>query len=220
MRNTILLVAGQKGGGGKTTTAVNLAIWRKRQGRDVLLIDGDHQQSATTWARRRAELPDIDVRVPCVAVYGRTLANEVRNLASKYDDIVIDVAGHKSEEFLSAMGVAHRMLTPVRASQFDLDTMLEVDNLVAMMRAINPDLDARWFINQATTHAMAKESAIAATHELLADLPNLRPLTAYLCHRAAFEATGSGIVIDEAAASVSQKKGAIEFHKLAQEAWL
>lgn len=219
MHNTILLVAGEKGGDGKTTTAVNLAIWRKRQGRDVLLIDGDRQQSAVKWARRRAELEGIDARVPCVALYGRTLAAEVRNLASKYEDIVIDVAGHKSEEFISAMSIAHRMVTPLRPSQVCIDTIAEVDALIAMIRAVNPDLDACWFVNQAPTHATAKAAKLLATREALADFTNLRPLSAHLCLRTAFEDVGSGIVIDETPPSISQEKGIREFNQLAKEIW-
>lgn len=218
-KKTILLVGGQKGGGGKTTTAVSLAVLRKRQGRDVLLVDGDPQKSATTWTLRRSEIASADVRVPCIALYGRGLAQEVRSLAEKYDDIVIDVGGHKSEEFLSAMTVAHRLLTPVRASQFDLDTMVEVNGLVQMMRAANPNLDAAWFVNQAPAHPGPRVTAINGARGSLEDLTNLRPLQAYLCSRTAFELTGTGVVIDETPVSDSQRKGVWELKQLHKEVW-
>ena len=44
----ILTVGNTKGGVGKTTIAVNAAIVRAAAGRDVLLIDGDEQQTAIT----------------------------------------------------------------------------------------------------------------------------------------------------------------------------
>lgn len=218
-KNTILLVAGQKGGVGKTTAAVSLAMLRKRQGRDVLLIDADPQKSSTTWAMRRGDITGVDLRVPCIALYGRTLAKEVQGLAAKYDDIVIDVAGHKSEEFLSAMTIAHRLLTPVRASQFDLDTMVEVDDLVAMMQAINPALDATWFVNMAPTNPFSKSVAIADARRSLEDLTHLRPLQSYLSNRTAFEMTGAGLIIDETPPSASQQKGIAELKQLHQEVW-
>lgn len=214
----ILLIAGQKGGGGKTTTAVGLAFERKRQGRDVLLVDGDFQKSATKWAMRRAEL-GADVRVPCIALYGRTLADEVRGLSKKYEDIVIDVGGHKSEEFLSAMTVANRLITPVRASQFDLDTMVEVDALVQMIKAINGALDATWFVNMAPTNPASKVSALNGAMVSLEDLHNLRPLDTHICNRTAFELIGSGITISEAPKSNSQEKGVRELMRLFAEAW-
>jgi len=42
----ILTVGNIKGGVGKTTLAVNLAIIRANEGRDVLLVDGDEQGTA------------------------------------------------------------------------------------------------------------------------------------------------------------------------------
>ena len=51
----ILTVANTKGGVGKTTLAVNLAIAAVRAGRDVLLIDGDDQATALTFTNFRSE---------------------------------------------------------------------------------------------------------------------------------------------------------------------
>ena len=45
----IYAVVNTKGGVGKTTVAVHLATMLTRQGK-VLLIDGDPQQSAASWA--------------------------------------------------------------------------------------------------------------------------------------------------------------------------
>lgn len=51
----ILTVGNIKGGVGKTTLAVNLAIVRAAGGRDVLLVDGDEQRTALTFTDLRAE---------------------------------------------------------------------------------------------------------------------------------------------------------------------
>ena len=49
----ILTVGNIKGGVGKTTLALNLAIARAGEGYDVLLVDGDEQQTAITFTDLR-----------------------------------------------------------------------------------------------------------------------------------------------------------------------
>ena len=51
----IYTVGNTKGGVGKTTLAVNLAIARALVGRDVWLIDGDRQGTAQTAISIRAD---------------------------------------------------------------------------------------------------------------------------------------------------------------------
>ena len=51
----ILVIGNIKGGVGKTTIAVNMAIARSLEGKDVLLVDGDQQQTAMTFTEIRTE---------------------------------------------------------------------------------------------------------------------------------------------------------------------
>lgn len=51
----ILALAGQKGGAGKSTLAVCLAVEALARGQRVLLVDADPQGTARTWAEVAAE---------------------------------------------------------------------------------------------------------------------------------------------------------------------
>lgn len=51
----ILISGGTKGGSGKTTIATNLAIMRAAQGKDVLLVDADDQETASDFTILRNE---------------------------------------------------------------------------------------------------------------------------------------------------------------------
>lgn len=48
--NTILTISGQRGGSGKSITALNLAVSLSLYERKVLLVDGDPQGCATEWS--------------------------------------------------------------------------------------------------------------------------------------------------------------------------
>ena len=88
----ILTVGNVKGGVGKTTLAVNIAITRALAGRDVLLVDGDEQGTAAAFTDLRAGALGA-AGYTAVILQGAALRTQVRQLAPKYDDVVIDVGG-------------------------------------------------------------------------------------------------------------------------------
>lgn len=167
----ITLIGGEKGGTGKTTLATNLAALRAAAGSDVLLVDTDRQGSASFWGALRdgeTALPPV----PCVQVFGKTVARQVADLAGRYADVVVDAGGRDSVELRSAMVAADRLFIPVQASQFDVWTLERMDELVGQARAINDGLAAFVVINRASTHPRVTEAEEAA--DLLADFENLQ----------------------------------------------
>src|SRR5574337_960437 len=112
----IVLVGGEKGGTGKTTLATNLAALRAIAGSDVLLVDTDSQGSASIWAQIREE-EHVKPAITCVSMRGRGVAAEIRKLAPRFKDIVIDSGGRDSVELRQAMLTARVMVVPARPSQ-------------------------------------------------------------------------------------------------------
>ncbi|MDD5494472.1 MAG: AAA family ATPase [Dehalococcoidia bacterium] len=163
-------MGGEKGGTGKTTLATNLAAMRSLAGRDVLLIDTDPQGSANYWAQNRDEW-EVKPRVACVQKFGKGLPAEVKDLAKRYQDIIIDAGGRDSVELRAALVVAKRAYIPIQPSQFDIWTLNRMDELIETSKGFNPDLQAWVIISRSSTNPSVHESD--DTMEIMGDFPNL-----------------------------------------------
>ncbi len=191
----IILIGGEKGGTGKTTLATNLAAMRALAGHDVLLIDSDPQGSANYWAQNRDEL-SIQPRVACVQKFGKSLAMEVKDLALRYQDIILDAGGRDSVELRSALIVVDKVYLPIQPSQFDVWTLNSMNALVETAKGFNPTLQAKVIISRASTNPSVQESE--ETRKLLTDFPNLEPLELIIRDRIAYrKAAKEGLAVTE-----------------------
>ena len=144
-----IVAGGIKGGSGKTTLAANLAVMRSRQGRDVLLVDADDQQSASEFVSVRMEERDGDRSFTCVRLDGKAVRDQVQRLEDKYDDVIIDTGGRDTTSQRAALTIADLLLVPFGPRSLDIWTLERVEDLVEDARAVNPDLRAYAFINRA-----------------------------------------------------------------------
>lgn len=188
----ILTVGNIKGGVGKTTLAVNLAIARAAAGEDVLLIDGDEQRTAVTFTELRTEQLG-QPGYTAVSLQGAALRTQVRQLAAKYADIVIDVGGRDTGSLRAALTVSHLLLIPVQPRSFDIWAVDQVAELVAEAREINPHLQAVIVLNAADAQGRDNDDAAAALREV----PGLQMLGLAIGRRKAFPnaaAAGRGVL--------------------------
>lgn len=185
----IILIGGEKGGTGKTTIATNLAAMRAVAGRDVLLIDTDPQGSANYWAQSRDEL-NIMPRVACVQKFGKGLQAEVKDLAKRYQDIIIDAGGRDSVELRSAMVVANKAYIPIQPSQFDIWTLNQMETLMTTAKGFNTDLEAWVIISRSSTNPSVHESD--DTIEILNDFSSLKLASTGIKDRIAYRKAASG----------------------------
>jgi len=190
----IIVAGGIKGGSGKTTVATHLAVMRALQGRDVLLIDADDQETATDFTALRNERLPEGAGYTSIKLTGASVRTETLRLAKKYDDIVIDTGGRDTTSQRAALTVADKLIVPFVPRSFDVWTLEKVASLVEEMRAANPRLQAYVFLNRADPQGRDNDEAA----ELLREAGGLEYLDTPVGTRKAFgNAASQGLAVTE-----------------------
>ena len=142
----IIAVGNEKGGSGKSTTALHLAVYLLHQGHRVATIDVDsRQQTLTRYIRNRRTTLESGARsipmpkhVHLPTAWGDSIReNQVierdiftkalAGLRDEVDYIVIDTPGFDGNLARLAHGFADTLITPVNDSMIDLDVLARVD---------------------------------------------------------------------------------------------
>ena len=124
----ILAIVSQKGGVGKTTIAVHLAVAAAKNGYSVAVVDLDPQATAAQWADWRAETDPNPVVVAAPhARLGPTLKEAEK---AGVDLVIIDSPPAADSAAVAAAKAADLVLIPTRASAFDLHAIKTTAELV------------------------------------------------------------------------------------------
>jgi len=106
----------QKGGTGKTTLSLHLAVASEKVGKRAVVIDLDPQASSAEWKDSRKSDTPIVVPIPATRLPQAVQAARDGNA----DLVLIDTAPHSGDVALAAAEAADLVLIPCRAGILDL----------------------------------------------------------------------------------------------------
>lgn len=206
----IVLIGSQKGGCGKSTTAVNICADLAIKGHDVVLVDADRQCTSANWAMDRSANESLPV-VHCIQKY-ENIRDTLLDLDQRYEYVIVDAAGRDSRELRTGMTAAHILLVPFRPSQPDLDTLPNLQEIITQAKDLNPDLVVRGLITMAPTNPVVHEAEEA--REYLQDYPEIQLLSTIVRDRKVFrDAMSEGMGVVE----MDNEKASQEIQSLMQE---
>ena len=126
-----IVLATQKGGAGKSTLAISLALAAMRAGHNVRLIETDSQGTVSNWRRRRAySTPIVE---PIYAA--REVEQRLQSLGREgVTATIVDTAGGISAATVSAIRYADFCLIPTRPSIADIEATAATLSVVRAWR--------------------------------------------------------------------------------------
>lgn len=129
---TIAIIS-QKGGAGKTTLAVHLAVASAAAGKTTAIIDLDPQASSANWGdRRKNPLPVV------VSAHSTRLPQEMDNAREAgVEVLILDTAPHSDAVALAAARAADLVIVPCKPNILDIEA---VGNTIQLMKSTGTPL--------------------------------------------------------------------------------
>jgi chromosome partitioning protein len=174
---TIITIANQKGGCGKTTTTIQLAGGMAAAGYRVLVIDTDPQATAYLWGN--ADSLPFAVATVTEGALQRELTKRATD--NQTDVILVDCPPGMTNATFTAMRVANAAIVPIKVSGGDYKATHPFLEVLEQILPHNPALKVMAFINDRDNSRIAKQGREFAI-QTFAKYPNVRVLESEVSH--------------------------------------
>ncbi|MDY6994595.1 MAG: ParA family protein [Pseudomonadota bacterium] len=150
--NTIACI-NQKGGTGKTTLAISIAITLAHQGQRVLLLDADYQGTTTQWGGFYADTFKVTVYSQVQETI--KLEQAVKRSRNAFDTCIIDAPPTLSNVTVGVLQQSDVVLIPIRPALPDLWSLPRLAALVDQINKVGHVLTAKVILNQYQNESLA-----------------------------------------------------------------
>jgi len=193
----VICVANQKGGVGKSTLTINLAVAFASSGKKVMIVDGDPQGTCSRFHEERMNSNEKKYEISCVSILTPTLHKTLDDM--KFDICIIDVAGKNDVMESNSMRVADLIIIPVQPSKVDIWATEATITKAGSLLQIAPDKQAFIFYNQCNPLVKTKlQREIEDAEKEITEKFGVGFLLPCFCNRENYKkAIGSGLSVIE-----------------------
>lgn len=193
----IIAITNLKGGVGKTTVAVNLAISFALKGKSVCLVDLDvGQRSASMWSGNRAEAnrePHIEV----VIKNEKQLLKDVIEYKKKYDIVLIDGVPTLEDVQGRIIWASDILVVPISPSELDYRSFEEFLDTYEKFKS-SREIEGRKVEAYALMNRVVKANMSKVIEKALEHYDNIPTLKSKLSQRTAYvETISEGLGVAE-----------------------
>lgn len=201
----IISFVNQKGGVGKTTTAINLAVSLKKKNYNLVFIDADPQGSAVQWHALEGNKSLEILHHPSPIE-----ATDIKQLSMNYDYVIIDAPPAIGDISKAILAVTDLAIVPLSPSALDFWSCKGTLKMIEEIRPLNPEIDVKLLINRKIPGTRIGREARETVQSF-----NMKVFDTELCQRVAFiDAMTSGVSVMQYA---PHSKAAGEIERLCEE---
>jgi chromosome partitioning protein len=179
----------QKGGCGKSTTALHFAYWMHGKSESVMVIDADTQRSSSVWLKEMT-----DLNLPCEIINNADdLLERIPEIAGRVNYVIVDGPAGLVEATRAILFRTDLAVIPCQPTGIDLRSATDAVRLIKQAQSVRggpPQACA--FVNRAVKGTKLKEESVA----FLKKLPDLTKLATVIHQRQVVaDASGQGCTV-------------------------